>query len=57
MKKAKNLLKMTPVLQEQEEKGQVKDTDPRIDGFDDSKWLFTDISMGIEDKVRNTTEL
>ena len=57
MKKAKNLLKMAPVLPEREEKGQVKDRDPRIDRFDDSKWLFTDISMGREDKVQNTTEV
>ena len=42
---------MASVLPEREERGQDIQVDPRLEGFDDHKWVFVDISMGKEDKV------
>ena len=42
---------MPSVLPEREERGQEIEKDARLEGFDDYKWIFADISMGKEDKV------
>lgn len=49
--RAKQLLSMPPVLPVREERGGEIEVDSRLDGFDDHKWVFVDISMGKEDKV------
>ena len=42
---------MTPVLPEREEKNDILKEDSRLDKFDDSKWVFTDITMRVPNKV------
>ena len=45
---------MPPILPEREERGKEIENDPGLNNFDDSKWVFTDISMGIDDSVCNS---
>jgi small subunit ribosomal protein S22 len=52
MKIAKEKLTMPPVLPQREERGMEIDRDPQLEGFDDSKWIFTDISMRVDDDDR-----
>lgn len=44
---------MTPVLREREEKNEILEESSRLDKFDDSKWVFTDITMNVPNKVRS----
>lgn len=42
---------MPSILEERQEKGKVIEEDGGLDQFDSSKWIFTDISMGVSDSV------
>ena len=57
MKEAQKLLTAPPIVPERTERGQEIETDPQLDGYDDAKWVFTDISMGVDDKVLTTPTL
>ena len=48
---ADNLLKMPPQPPEREEQGQVISRDHKLEGFDDHRYVFTDISEGTDNKV------
>ncbi|XP_003383895.1 PREDICTED: 28S ribosomal protein S22, mitochondrial-like [Amphimedon queenslandica] len=52
MKRCEERLKPPPVVEQRKDLGEEISTDPKLKDFDDSKWVFTDISMGIEDKDR-----
>ena len=49
--KAKERLKMPPLLQEREPIKKVLARNPELQGFDNCTYLFTDISQGISDRV------
>ena len=51
LEKAKKLVKMTPVFPEREEKNEILEEDSRLNDFDDSKWVFIDITMRVPNKV------
>lgn len=51
--KAKEKLQMPPIVPLRTDLGQVLDVDRDLIGFDNSKFLFTDITFGISDKVIN----
>ena len=51
LEKARKLVKMTPVLPERKEKNEILEEDSQLDKFDDSKWVFTDITMRVPNKV------
>lgn len=50
--KAKERLKMPPLLQEREPIKKVLARNPELQGFDNCTYLFTDISQGISDRNR-----
>jgi len=50
--KAKRKLKMPPLLQEREAIDNVLAVNPEIQGFDTSKYLFTDITFGLSNRKR-----
>lgn len=52
--RCKELLTPLPVLPVREEGGEEILTDNELKDFDDTKWVFTDITMGIDDKVKTT---
>ena len=49
-KKAENILKMPPVMDERTRSSRVLEKDDLLIGFDSSKYVFTDISFGISGK-------
>nr|CAG4642707.1 EOG090X0AW0 [Evadne anonyx] len=51
-KKADLKLKMPPLLQEREPINNILAVNPEIQGFDTSKYIFTDITFGIPDRKR-----
>lgn len=51
MKRCEERLKPPPIIEQRKDLGDEISTDPKLKDFDDSKWVFTDITMGIEDKV------
>merc|ERR1719268_316640 len=51
-KKAENILKMPPVMDERTRSSRVLEKDDLLIGFDSSKYVFTDISFGISDRSR-----
>ena len=53
MKRCEEQLKPPPIVPPRKDLGDEISTDLQLKDFDDSKWVFTDISMGIEDKVRH----
>ena len=52
MSEAQQLVKMTPVLAERAERGQTISRDEEVEGYLDHPTVFTDISQGVEAKVR-----
>ena len=50
--KSQQKLKMPPLLQQREDIENVLAVNPEIQGFDTSKYIFTDITFGLTDRVR-----
>lgn len=49
--KAKEKVQMPPIVPLRTDLGQVLDINKDIIGFDNSKFVFTDITFGVSDKV------
>ena len=49
--KASQKLKMPPLVQEREPINNILAVNPEIQGFDTSKYIFTDITFGVSDRV------
>ena len=49
--RAKQKLKMPPLLWERQPIDNILSTDPEIQGFDTAKYVFADISFGVSDWV------
>lgn len=51
-KKAARLLQVPPIVKEREDINEVLSEDPALKGFDEAKFVFTDITFGVKDKDR-----
>ena len=51
IQKARELLRMPPVLPERSSRGEVIESDQQLEGYVDSKMVFTDVSEHKENKV------
>lgn len=50
-KKAETLLQMPPVVKQREPIQEVLSRDPALSGFDTCRYVFTDITYGVTDRV------
>jgi len=50
--KAEKKLEMPPVMDERLDTSEVLESDPLLQGFDTSKYIFTDITYGVSDRQR-----
>ena len=51
-KKAERKLQMTPVMEERDSAtSETLETDPQLAGFDTCKYVFTDITFGVPDRL------
>lgn len=52
LKQAAGRLRMPPVMEERQPINRVLDVDEALKGFDDAKYVFTDITYGVHDRER-----
>nr|CAG4643413.1 EOG090X0AW0 [Ilyocryptus agilis] len=50
--KVKHKLKMPPLMKERDDSTKVLSRNPELQGFDKTKYVFTDISMGVSERER-----
>ena len=51
-KKAEKMLQMTPVMEERSsDTSETLELDPQLAGFDTCKYVFTDITFGVPDRL------
>ena len=52
-RKAERMLQMTPVMEERASAtSETLETDPQLAGFDTCKYVFTDITFGVPDRLQ-----
>lgn len=51
MKKANQQLQMPPLVPIKEDVAEVLQDEPKLIGFDNAKYIFTDITYGVKEKV------